>query len=74
MGNRLGQVLVQRGALHRVLVALKPVHVAAQRVDLAVVGDHAERLGQLPTRERVRAVTLVDDRQGGHRAGRTGPG
>ena len=28
-----------------------PVGIAPQRVDLAVVGDHAERLGQPPTRE-----------------------
>ena len=36
--------------------------VAADRVDLAVVGDRAERLGQPPDRMRVRRIALVEDR------------
>ena len=54
----------QRRRRHRPLVALQAVGVAAQRVDLAVVRDHAERLRQPPTGKRVRAVTLMHDRQG----------
>ncbi len=36
--------------------------VAADRVDLAVVGDRAERLGEPPDRVRVRRVALMEDR------------
>ena len=36
--------------------------IAADRVDLAVVGDRAERLGEPPDRVRVRRVALVEDR------------
>ena len=35
--------------------------VAADRVDLAVVGDRPERLGQPPDRCRVRGIPLVED-------------
>ena len=40
-----------------------PVDVAAQRVDLAVVGDHPERVSQLPAREGVGGEARVDQRQ-----------
>ncbi|OQC28883.1 MAG: hypothetical protein BWX70_01690 [Verrucomicrobia bacterium ADurb.Bin070] len=40
-----------------------PVQVAAQRIDLAVMTDEAERLGQWPRRKRVGAVALMDERQ-----------
>ena len=40
---------------------LHPGAVAEQRVDLAVVGQQAERLGQLPGREGVGRVALVVD-------------
>ena len=36
--------------------------IAADRVDLAVVGDRAERLGEPPDRVGVRRVALVEDR------------
>ena len=36
--------------------------IAADRVDLAVVRDRAERLGEPPDRMRVRRVALVEDR------------
>ena len=36
-----------------------PVQVALQRVDLAVVGQHAERLGQPPLGESVGGIALV---------------
>ena len=48
---------------HPDLVALHPVLVAAQRVDLAVVRDHPERLGQRPLREGVGRIALVIDRE-----------
>ena len=38
------------------------IAVPPQRVDLAVVGEHAERLGQRPARRRVRRIALVKDR------------
>ena len=38
--------------------------IAADRVDLAVVRDRAERLGEPPDRPRVRRVALVEDRVG----------
>ena len=40
-----------------------PVDVAERRVDLAVVGDHPQRLRQLPARERVGREARVDDRE-----------
>ena len=40
-----------------------PVDVAAERVDLAVVGDHPVRVGELPARERVRREPRVDERE-----------
>jgi hypothetical protein len=43
------------------LVALHPVGVARDRVDLAVVGQHPEGLRQLPGREGVGGVALVVD-------------
>ncbi len=42
-----------------------PVAVAHDRVDLAVVGDEPERVGQRPARERVRREPRVDDRERG---------
>ena len=45
-----------------------PVDVAAHRVDLAVVGDHPERVGELPARERVRGEARVHERERGLRA------
>src|SRR3546814_2753101 len=45
------------------LVAGHPVDVAAHGVDLAVVGEHAERLRQPPGREGVGRVALVVDRE-----------
>ena len=50
----------QRG--HLDLVALHPVLVAANGVDLAIMGKRAERLGQPPLREGVGRIALVEDR------------
>ena len=49
---------------HADFVRLHPVEVALQRVDLAVVGHHAEGLGQLPFGEGVGRIALVEDRVG----------
>ena len=45
------------------LAGAHPVAVALDGVDLAVVGDGAERLGQRPGRERVGGEARVDDRE-----------
>ncbi len=47
---------------HLDLVALHPVLVAADRVDLAIVGEGTEWLGQPPLREGVGRIPLVKDR------------
>ena len=46
------------------LAGLHPVDVPGDRVDLAVVGDHPVRVGELPARERVGREARVDDREG----------
>ena len=48
---------------HPDLVALHPVLVAAQRVDLAIVRDHPEGLGERPLREGIGRIALVIDRK-----------
>ena len=50
------------------LVAPHPVHVAEQRVDLAVMREHAEGLRQPPGREGVGRIALVVDREVGDEA------
>ena len=50
-----------RGELR--LARAHPVDVAAQRVDLAVVGDHPIRVRELPARERVRREARVHERE-----------
>src|ERR671927_67546 len=50
------------------LVALHPVDVAAQRVDLAVMGEDAEGLRERPGREGVGRVALVVDGEARHEA------
>ena len=58
----LGQI-PERARGHADLVALHPVEVALQRVDLAVVGEHPEGLRQPPLREGVGRIALVIDRE-----------
>ena len=50
------------------LVIRHPVLVAANRVDLAVVGEHAEGLRQPPRGEGVGRIALVEDREARHEA------
>ena len=45
------------------LARAHPVDVAHQRVDLAVVADHAVGMGELPARERVGREAAVHERQ-----------
>ena len=45
------------------LMALHPVDVAQDGVDLAVMGEHAEGLRQLPLREGVGRIALMEDRE-----------
>src|SRR6266571_7601825 len=53
------EVPAENRARYRALARADPVHVAAQRVDLAVVADHAERVSQIPGWEGVRGKALV---------------
>ncbi len=73
VGDRpeLGDVLAEKVGRHRGLTGRHPVDVAAQRVDLAVVGDVAVGMGQLPRRERVGREALVHqgERRGEGRVG-----
>ena len=56
-------VRAEQVGLEQALARVHPVDVSVQRVDLAVVAEEAERLGEVPRRERVRAVALVDERE-----------
>ncbi len=47
--------------VQRRLAGAHPVDVAGQRVDLAVVGEQPQRLGELPAREGVGREARVDD-------------
>ena len=62
MGKSFAHVVEQRRREHR-LARDHPVHVAAQRVDLAVVRDEAVGMGAVPGRERVGGEALVHQGQ-----------
>ena len=57
---------LRRGELQ--LAGAHPVAVAAQRVDLAVVREHAVRVSELPAREGVGREARVDEREPAHDA------
>ena len=61
--EKLPQVVAEERRLQQRFARLHPVHIAAQRVDLAIVGDVAVRMGQRPAREGVRREALMDDAQ-----------
>ena len=61
--QHLLQVVAEELRCELRLARAHPVAVAAQRVDLAVVRDHAVRMRELPARERVRRVAGVDERE-----------
>ena len=56
-------VLAEQVGLHRSLTCGHPVDVAAQRVDFAVVGDHAVGVRQRPCREGVGRKALMHQRE-----------
>ena len=64
--EQLGQIVAQHRAAHGLATRVHPVDVTAQRVDLAVVADHAERMGQTPAWEGVGGEALVNQRQRRH--------
>ena len=45
------QIVTQQCGCHGLAPGIHPVDVAAQRVDLAVMRNHAERMGKIPRRE-----------------------
>ena len=60
-------LIAREGGLSDVnLVALHPVDIAADRVDLAIMRQHPEGLGQAPFREGVGGIALVEDGKGRH--------
>ena len=65
VGDRpqLRDVVAEQLGVDRSLARRHPVDVAAQRVDLAVVADHAVGMRERPGRERVGGEALVDQRQ-----------
>ena len=72
--KHLRQVVAEQLGGELRLARAHPVDVAAQRVDLAVVGDHPVRVRELPARERVRREARVHQRQRrlGPRVGQVG--
>ena len=71
VGDRpqLADVLAEQVGGHRGLARRHPVHVAAQRVDLTIVGDVAVGMGELPGREGVGGEALVDEGERGRQGG-----
>ena len=62
-GRILREVVAEELGGELRLARAHPVDVAAQRVDLAVVGDHPVRVRELPAREGVRRVAGVHERE-----------
>ena len=62
-GVQLLEVAAEQLAVQLRLAGRQPVGVAAHRVDLAVVGDHVERVREVPRAERVRREARVDERE-----------
>ena len=54
------EVLTEKLGAKRRLTGAHPMDIAVDRVDLAVVGEQAQRLGEFPAREGVRRKTRVD--------------
>src|SRR3546814_20588672 len=54
-------MLAEGEARHLDLVAAHPVAVAADRIDLTIMGEGAEGLGQPPLRKGVGRIALVKD-------------
>ncbi len=64
IGDRpeLGNIVAEEFGRDRSLARRHPVDVAAQRVDFAVMGNHAVWVGELPGREGVGGEALVNER------------
>ena len=60
---QLGNILAKQRRGYARLPGRHPVHIAAQRVDLAIVADHAIRVREPPRREGVRREPLMDERK-----------
>ena len=58
--EKLLEIVAKQRELQYRLAGVHPVHVAAQRVDLAIVRDVAIRMRQLPTGKCIRRKALVD--------------
>ena len=61
--HEIGDPVAPYVAVQVVGSGLHPAPVRRHRVDLAVVGEDAEGLSQLPRRHRVRRVPLMEDRE-----------
>ena len=62
--QELLQVVAEKRRGKRGLAGGEGVEVALEGVDLAVVREGAEGVGERPTREGVRGIALVDEREG----------
>ena len=67
-GRELGELVVPPGSGQLPIARLHPIAVADEGVDLAVVGEVAERLRQLPVGQRVGGEALMEQGQGRDRA------
>ena len=52
--------LVVRSALYQVFPRTHPIHISAERIDLAVMADHSKRMSKRPRRQRVRAEARMN--------------
>src|SRR5258708_26590563 len=68
-GMQLLYVVAEERRLQQRLAGLHPVDVAAECVDLAVMGDVAVRMRPLPTGKRIRREALVYEAQRADRVG-----
>jgi hypothetical protein len=65
-GVKEGEVGGVEAGMRKVgFTGVNPVAVSAEGVDFSVVGKHAEGMGERPSREGVRAVALVENRERG---------
>ena len=69
IGNRpkLGNIVPEQRRGHARLPGRHPVHIAAQRVDLAIVADHPVGVRKAPGREGVGRKALMHQRQRGRK-------
>ena len=62
-GPQLGNTLAEQRRGYARLPRSHPVHIAAQRIDLAIVADHAIGVREPPRREGVRRKALMNERK-----------